>query len=236
LLFRLNRLGGDSPPHYRDLQKPNENDQNEFVIDWLMRKTNNDNDEVRSNTDTNWTVVRYENSNNMEMQRQRPKLQSQPPPPPQPPSPSYNRCFVCNEKLNNTPLNKYGDEGNLEDSMYICDDCYESWYLAPAGSNPNTTLGLQAKNPDYAYYIVRKKKSRNNSDDESNSDDAMDVINLDDQDEAAAPAKRELKKSINEIIDESKNPPTVYSLIKDNKILPTNKMNGKERNLANIIF
>lgn len=129
----------ERPPNYKSLSGPliDQNDSNELVIDWLLRKTNNNDNDNESDvtSPSNLTVVRLENN----------RAPSSPPPPPPPLSPpsalkrfASQRCFVCNQKVNDANANSDSNT-NQDEAIYICDGCYESWYSAPAGTNTAKT-------------------------------------------------------------------------------------------------
>lgn len=133
--FRLNRMDQETPPppNYRDINL-NEADSNQLVIDWLLRKTNSDvggggdhtaaaeirSQSIDSSPSSHLTVVRIESGSHHHK------------PPPTllltrlPPS-QHQRCFVCDELINEPPTS------NNDEAIYICDGCYESWYSAPVG-------------------------------------------------------------------------------------------------------
>jgi hypothetical protein len=142
-------------------------------------------------------------------------------------------CFVCNKRFfdeNNQIRN--ADTRTGQEGMYICDNCYNMWYLTVNEPNDSYMMDTRHKSndDDYFYFIVRKKKSRNNS-----PDGSIDIINIDDEDAVAKSdiskfANKEmdpsrLKKSISDIFDEAGRKLTVYNLIKDNKLYPNGKNN-----------
>lgn len=136
--FPLSRQDMERPPNYKSLSGPliDQNDSNELVIDWLLRKTNNNGNDNESDvtSPSNLTVVRLENN----------RVPSSPPPPPplSPPSAlkrfASQRCFVCNQKVNDANANSDSNT-NQDEAIYICDGCYESWYSAPAGTTTTKT-------------------------------------------------------------------------------------------------
>lgn len=150
------------PPRYRDLPPAaaiDENASNEMVIDWLLRQQSAaatahpsagiaDEDSLNSSSSdnstrpsSNLTVVRIDNRN----QRRLSMATSAPASSLLRRSSSSPRCFVCHEKISDVfndstaSNNNITNNNQLDESIYICDGCYESWYSAPVGLLPPTT-------------------------------------------------------------------------------------------------